>query len=105
MNKFTPLFDIPLTKYDTLNEYPPSDEVKRALKAHLVNHSDIPKKPTVGQPSQPITASANTNITQSLSNKKRKREKRNRDRDRDDEQKSSPSEKPNYPHCDRPVSP
>ena len=42
MNKFKPLFDIPLAQYDTLNEYPPSDEVKRALEAHLVNHLDIP---------------------------------------------------------------
>jgi len=50
MNKFKPLFDIPLAKYDTLNEYPPSDEVKRALEAHLVNHSEVPKKPTVGKP-------------------------------------------------------
>jgi hypothetical protein len=103
MNKFTPLFDIPLAKYDALNEYPPSDDVKRALEAHLVNHSDIPKKPTVGPPSQPITASTNANVAQSPSNKKRKREKRDSDRDRDDERNSSSSEKPSCPHCDRPV--
>ena len=66
MNKFKPLFDIPLAQYDTLNEYPPSDEVKRALEAHLVNHSYIPQKPTA-------TASANTNVAQTPSNKKRKR--------------------------------
>jgi hypothetical protein len=95
MNKFKPLFDIPLAKYDTLNEYSSSDEVKRALEAHLVNYLDIPKKPTVGKPSQPTTASVNANVAQS-NNKKRKRgEKRNRD-----ERKSSSSEKPNCPHCD-----
>jgi hypothetical protein len=44
MNKFTPLFNIPLTKYNALNKYPSSDEIKRALKAHLVNYLDIPKK-------------------------------------------------------------
>jgi hypothetical protein len=44
MNKFKPLFDIPLAKYDILNEYPPFDEIKRALKAHLINYIDIPKK-------------------------------------------------------------
>jgi hypothetical protein len=95
MNKFKPLFDIPLAKYDALNEYPLSDEVKRALEAHLVNHPDIPKKPTVGKPSQPTTASANTNVAQS-NDKKRKREQRNRD-----ESKSSSSEIPSCPHCDR----
>ena len=31
MGKFKPLFDIPLAQYDTLDESPPSDEVKRAL--------------------------------------------------------------------------
>jgi hypothetical protein len=74
MSKFTPLLDIPLAKYDTLNEYPPSDEVKRALEAHLVNHSDIPKKPTVGMstPSQAQPASANANVAQSSNNRKRK---------------------------------
>jgi hypothetical protein len=28
INKFKPLFNIPLTKYNALNEYPPSDEIK-----------------------------------------------------------------------------
>jgi hypothetical protein len=97
MNKFIPLFDIPLTKYNALNEYPPSDEIKRALEAHLVNHSDIPKKPTVEKSTQPITASTNTNITQPSSNKKRKRDKK-KDSDKD-ERKSSSSEKPECPHC------
>jgi hypothetical protein len=90
MNKFKPLFDIPLAQYDTLNEYPPSDEVKRALEAHLVNHSYIPQKPTA-------TASANTNVAQTPSNKKRKREEK-KDKDK---LKSSSSEKPNCPHCDK----
>jgi hypothetical protein len=65
MNKFKLLFDIPLAKYDTLNEYPPSDEVKRALEAHLINHTDIPKKPTAGR-STPLlsidSALANANV-------------------------------------------
>jgi hypothetical protein len=69
------------------------DEVKRALEAHLVNHSDIPKKPTVEKPSQPTTASVNTNIAQSSGNKKRKREEK--------KDKSSSSKKPNCPHCDK----
>jgi hypothetical protein len=34
------LFDIPLAKYEALEEYPPPDEVKRALEAHLVNHNE-----------------------------------------------------------------
>jgi hypothetical protein len=44
MNKFKPLFDIRLAQYDTLDEYPPAEEIKRVLEAHLVNHSDIPPK-------------------------------------------------------------
>jgi hypothetical protein len=50
MNKFKPHFDISLTKYDALNEYPSPDEVKRALETHLINYSDIPKKPTAEKP-------------------------------------------------------
>src|SRR5277367_6825444 len=80
MNKFKPLFDIPLAKYNTLEEYPPPEKVKRALEAHLVNHqSEIPKKPTAEKPTQPTqptasepTASINANITKP--SKKRKRE-------------------------------
>jgi hypothetical protein len=75
MNKFKPLFDIPLAKYDILNEYPPFDEVKRALKAHLINYTDIPKKLIAGR-STPLLSidSASANVAQS-SNKKRKRGK------------------------------
>jgi hypothetical protein len=65
MNKFKLLFDILLAKYDTLNEYPPSDKVKRALKAHLINYIDIPKKLTAGRLTPLPSAdsvSANTNI-------------------------------------------
>jgi hypothetical protein len=65
MNKFKPLFDILLAKYDTLNEYSFSDEIKRVLEAHLINYIDISKKPTAGRltplPSADST-SANTNI-------------------------------------------
>jgi hypothetical protein len=87
MSKFKPLFDIPLTQYDTLEEYPPSDEVKRALEAHLVNHSDIPKKPTVGKIE--LTVSANTNVVQN--DKKRKR----------DVDQTPSNEKPKCPHCEK----
>jgi hypothetical protein len=98
MNKFKPLFDIPLAKYNALNEYPPSDEVKRALKAHLVNYSEIPKKPTAEKPSQPTTASANINIAQSSSKKRKRDEKKDSDKD---DRKPSSSEKPNCPHCEK----
>jgi hypothetical protein len=75
MNKFKPLFDIPLAKYDTLEEYPAPEEVKRALEAHLVNHAEIPKKPTVGKSSTQATAPlVNTNIVKP--SKKRKREEK-----------------------------
>jgi hypothetical protein len=77
MNKFKPLFDILLAKYDTLNEYPSFDEVKRTLEAHLINYINIPKKliaeRLIASPSIDST-SANTNIAQ-LNNKKRKRNK------------------------------
>jgi hypothetical protein len=99
MNKFKPLFDIPLAKYDALNEYPPPDEIKRAIEAHLLHHPDIPKKPTVEKPSQPTTASANTNVAQTPSNKKRKRGEK-KDSDKND-RKSSSSEKPSCPHCEK----
>jgi hypothetical protein len=49
MNKFKSLFNILLAKYDTLNKYPPFDEVKRALETHLINYIDIPKKLTAGR--------------------------------------------------------
>ena len=71
MGKFKPLFDIPLAKYEALNEFPEADEVKRALEAHLVSHPDLPKKPTAN--SAPPAASANTNIADKT-NKKRKRD-------------------------------
>jgi hypothetical protein len=68
MNKFKPLFDIPLAQYDNLNEYPPADDIKRALEAYLVNHPDVPKKPT---------ASANNTVADNNTGggKKRKRDK------------------------------
>lgn len=103
MNKFQPLFDITLAQYDALEQYPPSDDVKRALEAYLINHSNIPKKPTVEKPPQPTTASANANVAQSPDNKKRKHgeeddEKKNSNTD---ERKSSSSEKPKCPHCEK----
>jgi len=100
MNKFKPLFDIPLAQYDTLDEYPPSDEVKRALEAHLVNHSDIPKKPTVGKSTTQPTASANANVAQSRTNKKRKRNEHEEKRPASQGLSNTSSEKSQCPHCD-----
>ena len=100
MNKFKPLFDIPLAQYDALNEYPSSDEIKRALEAHLVNHpADIPKKPTAEKTTPSTTssepaASANTNIATNGNNKKRKREEKGKDN------KASSDKPPTCPHCD-----
>src|SRR5436309_344649 len=96
MNKFKPLFDIPLAQYDNLDEYPPAEEIKRALEAHLVNHSDIPKKPTVGKtPPSQSTASINVNVA--AKNKKRKREE---EKPANQSHSSASSEKPQCPHCD-----
>src|SRR5437763_1463227 len=58
MNKFKPLFDIPLAKYDNMDKYSPAGEIKRALETHLVNHPNAPKKPTA-----PSNASATPNNT------------------------------------------
>jgi hypothetical protein len=93
MNKFKPLFDIPLAKYDTLEEYPSPEEVKRALEAHLVNHTEIPKKLTVDKstPSQATAALANTNIVKP--SRKRKREEKKPTGD------SLSSSKPKCPDC------
>ena len=84
MNKYKPLFDIPLAKYDSMDEYPKPDEIKRALKTHLVNHPDIPKKPTAEKMSSTMLfqseASVNTNVASDNSKKKQKRgEKGNKD--------------------------
>jgi hypothetical protein len=63
MNKFKLLFNILLAKYDILNEYSLSDEIKRALEAHLINHINIPKKPTAGRLTPlPSADSASVNI-------------------------------------------
>jgi hypothetical protein len=94
MNKFKPLFDIPLAQYDTLDEYPPAEEIKRALEAHLVNHSDIPKKPTVGK-TLPSLSTASINVNVAAKNRKRKREE-----EKPANQRNSSSEKPQCPHCD-----
>jgi hypothetical protein len=63
MNKYKPLFDIPLAAYEGLDKYPAADDVKRALEAHLVNHPDIPKKPTAEPPSAPSQPPASANTT------------------------------------------
>jgi chitinase len=91
MNKLISFFNIPLIKYDILNEYPFFDEIKRVLEAYLVNYLDISKKLIV---EKLITASINVNITQPSSNKKRKRNKK-KDKDK---RKSFLLEKPEYPY-------
>jgi hypothetical protein len=80
MNKFKPLFDIPLAKYNNMDEYPPADEIKRALKAHLINHPNALKKPTASS-NAPTTAN---NTTAGKGNKsKDKKRKRNEDKGND----------------------
>jgi len=59
MNKYRPLFDMPLAQYDKLNKYPPAEDIKRALEAHLVKYPDVPKKPTASVNN--TTAGDNTN--------------------------------------------
>jgi hypothetical protein len=68
MNKFKPLFDILLAQYNNLNEYPLTDDIKRALEAHLINYSNVSKKPT--------TLINNTTVDNNIINgRKRKRNK------------------------------
>jgi N-acetylmuramoyl-L-alanine amidase CwlA len=74
MNKFKPLFNIPLAKYDNMDEYPPTDEIKRVLKAYLINHPNAPKKPTASS-----NAPATANNTTAGKNNKSKDKKRKRD--------------------------
>jgi hypothetical protein len=63
MNKFKLLFNILLAKYDTFNEYPFFDEIKRALEAYLINYIDIPKKLIAGRLTPlPFADSASANI-------------------------------------------
>src|SRR6266480_3186719 len=71
MNKFKPLFDIPLAQYDNLEEYPPADDIKRALEAHLINHLNVPKKSTASS-----NAAATANNTAAGNNKKPSSKKR-----------------------------
>ena len=85
MNKFKPLFDIPLAKYDNMDEYPPADKIKRALEAHFVNHPNAPKKSTTSS-NAPATAN---NTTAGKGNKsKNKKRKRDKDKDKDKSFKS-----------------
>jgi hypothetical protein len=81
MNKFKPLFDIPLAQYENLNEYPPADDIKRALEAHLINHSDVPKKPT---------ASINNTTADNNTTNGRKR-KRDKNKNKSNKSSSQPS--------------
>ena len=84
MNKFKPLFDIPLAKYDNMDEYPPADKIKRALEAHFVNHPNAPKKSTTSS-----NAPATANNTTAGKGNKSKNKKRKRD---DDKDKDKPSQ-------------
>jgi hypothetical protein len=68
MNKFKPLFDILLAQYKNLNEYSPTDDIKRALEAYFINYFDVSKKPTASINN--ITANNNT-----TNDRKRKRNK------------------------------
>ena len=86
MNKFKPLFDIPLAKYDNMDEYPPADEIKRALEAHLVNHPNAPKKPTA---SSNAPATANSTTAGKGNKSKINKRKRDEDKERDNSTKSS----------------
>jgi hypothetical protein len=98
MNKFKPLFDIPLAKYNTLNEYPPSDKVKQALEAYFINHTDIPKKPTVEKLMLSFTDSASVNVNVAQTNNKKR--KRGEQSDKDESKSLSP-ETPSCLHCDK----
>ena len=81
MNKFKPLFDIPLAKYDNLDEYPQADEIKRALEAHLVNHPNAPKKPTAS--GNAPAATANNAVAGKHNKSKNKKRKRDDNKDKD----------------------
>ena len=74
MNKFKPLFDIPLAKYNNLNKYPPADKIKRVLEAHLINYLNTLKKLTASN-NPPVTTN---NITTGNKNNKSKNNKRKR---------------------------
>jgi hypothetical protein len=86
MNKFKPLCDIPLAQYDNLNEYPPADDIKRALEAHLINHLNVPKKSTASS-----NAAATANNTAAGNNKKPSSKKRKRDKDKDKDKSNKSS--------------
>src|SRR5437016_13966135 len=105
MNKFKPLFDIPLAKYDNMDEYPLADEIKRALEAHLVNHPNVPKKPTA---SSNAPATANSTTAGKGNKSKDKKRKRDEDKEADKSSKSSnrssssqSSARPLCPTCKR----
>ena len=87
MNKFKPLFDIPLAKYDNLDEYPQADEIKRALEAHLVNHPNAPKKPTAS--GNAPAATANNAVAGKHNKSKNKKRKQDDDKDKDKPSQSS----------------
>jgi hypothetical protein len=84
------LFDIPLAKYDNLDEYPAADEIKRALEAHLVNNPNTPKKPTAsGNAPPPATANNTTTGNKNNKNNKSRNKKRKWDDDKDKEPSKS----------------
>jgi len=89
MNKFKPLFDIPLAQYDNMDEYPPADDIKRALEAHLVNHPNVPKKPTASFNTASTNTAATANNTTAGRGKKRKRGNNGDESDKSNSQSSS----------------
>jgi hypothetical protein len=60
-----------------MDEYPPADEIKRALEAHLINHPNALKKPTA---SNNTPATANNTTTGKDNKSKNKKRKRNEDK-------------------------
>ena len=92
MNKYKPLFDIPLAQYDNLNEYPPADEIKRALEAHLVNHPNVPKKPTASN--NAAATANNTTAGNNNNNTNGRKRKRGKNGDKDNKSNKSSSQSP-----------
>jgi hypothetical protein len=77
MNKFKPLFNILLAKYNNMDKYLSTDEIKRALEAYLINYPNALKKSTTSN-NTPTTAN---NTTAGKGNKsKNKKRKRNEDK-------------------------
>jgi hypothetical protein len=107
MNKYKPLFDIPLAKYESEQQFPDADKLKRELEAHLVNHPDTPQKPTAGlatTPPQPgasvnaaVADNGNNNNNNKRNRRKRKREEKEKKDKRSDKKPNNSKDKDNKP--------